>query len=179
MFSWKAQCPRKALGLQFEETIFNKCQSGKNQCDRDAATTKRQMNYFIERGNTETADEMNEAFQCANVLCGFHSCVIEILEKKHEKRKHISNISKMHAIKYIYDGKNVSYKTWQYYGTGSGKVVICGTEPSIPHHNVKSAFSNQCKSFGMIRTKQTKKELPESSFCCTDPMCVEIFSSYE
>ena len=108
LFSWKAQCPRKALGLQFEETIFNKCQSGKNQCDRDAATTKRQMNYFIERGNIETADEMNEAFQCANVLCSFHSCVIEILEKKHEKRKHISNISKMHAIKYIYDG-NIVY----------------------------------------------------------------------
>ena len=31
----------------------------------------------------------------------------------------------------------------------------------------------------MIRTKQAKKELPESSFCCTDPMCVEMFSFYE
>ena len=40
------------------------------------------MNYLIERGrNIETADETNEALQCANALCGFSSCVIEILEK--------------------------------------------------------------------------------------------------
>ena len=52
------------------------------------------MNYFIERGrNIENADEMNEALQCANALCGFNSCVIEILEKKkYKKQKHISNI---------------------------------------------------------------------------------------
>ena len=31
----------------------------------------------------------------------------------------------------------------------------------------------------MVTTKQAKKELPESSFSCTDPMCVQIFSSYE
>ena len=139
------------------------------------------MNYFIERGrNTETAVEMNEVLQCANALCGFNSCVTDILEKKkYEKQKQISNISKIHTIKYIYDGNNVSYKTWQYYGIGSGKVVACGTEPSIPHHNVKSTFSNQCKSFGMVTTKQAKKGLPESSFHCTDPMYVQIFSYYE
>ena len=39
LFSQKAQWPRKALGLPFEETIFNERQSGKYQCDRDAATT--------------------------------------------------------------------------------------------------------------------------------------------
>ena len=61
----------------------------------DTATGKRQMNYFIERKrNIETADEMNEAVQCANTLCGFNSCVIEILEKtKSKKQKHISIIS--------------------------------------------------------------------------------------
>ena len=88
LFLWKAQWPRKALGIQFEETIFNERQSGKDQYDRDAATAKRQMNYFIERGsNIETADEMNEALQSANALCGFNSCVIEILEKKNMKSK--------------------------------------------------------------------------------------------
>ena len=87
------------------------------------------MNYFIETGrNIETGDEMNEVLQCANALCGFNSCVIEILEKKkYEKHKYILNISKIHTVKYIYDGNNVSYKTWQYYGIGSGKVVTCGT----------------------------------------------------
>ena len=118
------------------------------------------MNYFIKRGrNIETADEMNEVFQCANALSGFNSCVIEILEKKkYEKKKYISNISKIHTVKNIYDRNNVSCKTWQYYNIGSGKVVICGTEPSMPYHNVKSAFSNQCKSFGVVATKQANKE---------------------
>ena len=82
LFSWKAQWPRKILALQFKEIIFNERRSGKDQCDRDAATAKKQMNYLIERGrNIETADETNEALQCANALCGFSSCVIEILEK--------------------------------------------------------------------------------------------------
>ena len=52
-------------------------------------------------------------------------------------------------------------------------------EQSLQHHNVKFAFSNQCKSFVMVTTKQAKKELPESSVLCIDPMCVKIFSSYE
>ena len=71
------------------------------------------MNYFIKRGrNIETADEMNEVFQSANALSGFNSCVIEILEKKkYEKKKYISNISKIHTVKYIYDRNNVSCKT--------------------------------------------------------------------
>ena len=29
---------------------------------------------------------------------------------------------------------------------GFRKGLTCGTEPSIPHHNVKSTFSNQCKA---------------------------------
>ena len=101
LFSWKAQWPRKALGFQFEETILNESQSGKDKCDRDSATAKRQMNYFIEWGrNIETVDEINEALQCANALRGFNSYVIDILEKnKYEKQKHISNISKIHLLK--------------------------------------------------------------------------------
>ena len=89
LFSWKAQWPRKTLGLQFGETIFDEHHSGKDQCDRDAAAAKRQMNYFIERGgDIKTADEMNGTLQCANAFCGFNSSVIEILEKKkYEKQK--------------------------------------------------------------------------------------------
>ena len=34
LFSWKAQWPRNRLGLKFEETVFNECQSGKDQPDR-------------------------------------------------------------------------------------------------------------------------------------------------
>ena len=96
------------------DTIFNERQSGKDQRDRNKATPKRQMNYFAERGrNIKIVDETNEVLQCAyDALCGFHSCVTEVLEKnKHEKEKHISNTPKIHTVKYIYDGKNVSYKT--------------------------------------------------------------------
>ena len=46
---------------------FNERQSGIDQCDRDSATAKRQINYFAEgRRNIETADEMDEVLQCAN-----------------------------------------------------------------------------------------------------------------
>ena len=81
LFSCLAQWPRKALELKFEETIFNESLSGIDQCDRGAATAKRQMNYLIERGrNNETDDEMSGVLQCVNALCGFNSCVNEILE---------------------------------------------------------------------------------------------------
>ena len=96
------------------DTIFKERQSGKDQRDRNKATPKRQMNYFAERGrNIKIADETNEVLQCAyDALCGFNSCVTEVLEKKkHEKEKLISNTPKIHTVKYIYDGKNVSYKT--------------------------------------------------------------------
>ena len=52
---------------------------------------------------------MNETLQCANALCGFNSRVIEILErKKYEKQKHISNISKIHTVIYIYMAETMS-----------------------------------------------------------------------
>jgi hypothetical protein len=60
--------------MRFLETMFNERQAGKDQCDRDSATAKRQMNYYVERGqNIESAEEMNQALRTATALCGFNS----------------------------------------------------------------------------------------------------------
>ena len=83
LFSWKAQWPPKNVGIQFVETIFNERQADRDQYDRDSATAKRQINYYIEKGNSiESAVEMNGALQTAMTLCGFNSMVLEIQEKK-------------------------------------------------------------------------------------------------
>ena len=123
-FSWKAHWPQKNLGLRILETMFNERQAGKDQCDRDSATAKRQMNYYIERGeNIETAEEMNKALRTATALCGFNSCVMEVEEKKkYKKQKNIKDISKVHSIKYeVDDNGKMKYHVKQYYGIGKGK----------------------------------------------------------
>ena len=67
--------------------MFNERQVGKDQCDRDSATAKRQMNYYLNKGNNiENADEMNEALRTATALCGFNSCVMQIGNTEHECR---------------------------------------------------------------------------------------------
>ena len=64
--------------------MLDERQAGKDQCDRDSATAKRQMNYYIEKeSNVESAAEMNDASRTATALCGFNSMVLEIQEEKH------------------------------------------------------------------------------------------------
>jgi len=117
LFNWKALWP-PTINLYFKETMFNERQAGKDQCDRDTATAKRQMNYYIDQGNNiECASDMNQAMCKATALCGFNSCVLEISGKAiKENSKHIKNISRIHSIKYVYaDGKCTHFKVWQYY----------------------------------------------------------------
>lgn len=45
LLTWKSYWPLK-IGLKFLETMFNERQSGKDQCNRDSATAKRQMHYY-------------------------------------------------------------------------------------------------------------------------------------
>ena len=69
--------------LSYTETIFNEGQSGKDQYDRDSMTAKRQMQYYIERGNNiETPDQMYDAMCKATALSGFTANVLDITEKK-------------------------------------------------------------------------------------------------
>ena len=63
--------------------IFNEHQSGKDQCDRDSATAKRQIQYYIEReNNIETPDQTYDAMCKATALSGFTANVLDIAEKK-------------------------------------------------------------------------------------------------
>ena len=49
--------------------MFNERQAGKDQCDRDSATAKRQMNYFVNSGhNIENANQMNQALRSATAI---------------------------------------------------------------------------------------------------------------
>ena len=74
IFRWKALWARQNTGHIFVETMFNERQAGKDQCDRDSATAKRQMNYQVNSGhNIENAEEMNKALRSATAICGFSS----------------------------------------------------------------------------------------------------------
>ena len=104
LFTWKAIRPRKTLNMCFIETIFNERQSGKDQCDRDSATAKRQMQYYIRRGNNiETPDQMYDAVCKAAALSGFTANALDIAEKNsYPKTKKIQNISKINHLRYDY-----------------------------------------------------------------------------
>ena len=80
--------------MTFLETIFNERQSGKDQCDRDSATAKRQTQYYVDRGNNiQNSDQMYEALRQATALCGFTANVLDIKErKKYEKLTQIKDI---------------------------------------------------------------------------------------
>ena len=47
LLAWKFHWPRSNLNLKFLQTLFNERQSGKDQCDRDSATAKRQIKRSI------------------------------------------------------------------------------------------------------------------------------------
>ena len=122
LFAWKVNWSNQHLKLKFLETIFNERQSGKDQCDRDTATAKRQMQYHIDRGNNiENVDQMFKAMQSATALCGFTANVLAIKSKKYTKLTQIKNISKIHHIKYIYNNAGNEYHVWQFSGIGEGK----------------------------------------------------------
>ena len=79
LFTWKTTWPRKSLNISFFEIIFHERKSGKNQCDRDSVTGKRQMQYYIERGNNiETPNQMYDAMCKATALSGFTTNVLDV-----------------------------------------------------------------------------------------------------
>ena len=176
LFAWKYHWPPKNVGMQFIETMFNERQAGKDQCDRDSATAKRQMNYYIEQGkNIETAEQMNDALRTATALCGFNSMVMEIDEKKkYENEKNIKDLSKIHQVKYVVDDRQPQYHVWQYYGIGNGKSFKVGKEPEILKHTIKVPFESNHTSYGRA-SKASKKEI----IYCSEPMCVKSFSSVD
>ena len=110
LFAWKVHWPQSNLILKFLQTLLNEKQSGKDQCDHDSATTKRQMQYFVDSGNNiNSADQIFEAMWLATVLCGFTANVLDIRGQKYTKQAQFKNISKIHHVKYIYDNTKNEY----------------------------------------------------------------------
>ena len=160
----------------FLQTLFNDRQSGKDQCNHDTATTKRQMQYFIDRGNNiDSSDQMLEAMQSATALCGFTAIVLDIRGQKYTKQTHIKNISKIHHIKYIYDDTKNEYQMWQYSEIGQGKKYEVKGHPVAPFYEEKMPFFYVGDSFGTIQT-QSKNE---TDIRCTDKACILNFSTYK
>ena len=96
--------PQSNLNLKFLQTLFNERHSGRDQCNRDSATAKHQMEYFIDIcNNINSADLMFEAMWSATTLCGFTANVSDIKGLKYKKQTQIKNISKTHHVKYICD----------------------------------------------------------------------------
>ena len=173
-FFWKATWP-KTIGLKFKETMFNERQSGKDQCDRDSATAKRQMKYYVEGGkNIESAVEMNEALR-TTALCGFNSCVLEIEDRSEygRKQKTISDISKVHSIKYLYNVDDFTLHVWQFYGIGCDKVFPVVDSPAAPKYSVTIPFDSENRTVARARKQATSKSI----IYCPEIMCVESFTS--
>ena len=59
LLQWGSVCleihwPQSNLNLKFLQTLFNERHSGRDQCNRDSATAKHQMEYFIDIATTLT-----------------------------------------------------------------------------------------------------------------------------
>ena len=174
LFTWKALWAAQNTGHQFIETMFNERQAGKDQCDRDSATAKRQMNYHCSSGhNIENAAEMNDALRAATAICGFSSCVMEISKEECSNPKNINNISKIHHVKYI-RGQKPQFHVWYYYGIGAGKKYPVGALPSTPSYKVTVPFE-QGHTFGTIMVAKKKKE----KVFCAENMCTRSFDSVD
>ena len=127
--------------MKFLQTLFNDRQSGKDQCNHDTATTKCQVQYFIDSGNNiDSADQMFEAMLSAIALCGFTAIVLDIRGQKYTTQTHIKNISKIHHVKYIYDDTKNEYQMWQFSEIGQGKKYEVKGHPVAPFYEEKMSF---------------------------------------
>ena len=141
LFTWRALWTKNNTNHKFTETIFNERQAGKDQCDRDSATAKRQMNFFVNSGhNIENAEQMNEALRSATAICGFSSCVMQIESGSPKNPKNIKKISRIHHVKYIMENKKEMFHVWQYYGIGEGRKFPVGEFPITPSYYVTAPF---------------------------------------
>ena len=178
LFSWKAQWPHKNVGLKFILTMFNERQAGKDQCDRDSATAKRQMNYYIERGNNiENANQMNNSLRTATALCGFNSMVLEITEKKikNTDNSNIKEVKKIHCVKYVMVNNQMKYHVWRYHGLGDGKTYNVGQAPTSLRSKVSVPFQEKHLSLGKAGPKASKNDI----IYCSEPLCIKSFTSVD
>ena len=179
LFTWKAIRPRKALNMCFIETIFNERQSGKDQCDRDSATAKCQMQYYIQKGNNiETPDQMYDAMCKAAALSGFTANALDIAEKNsYPKTKKIQNISKINHLRYNYSEAKTNFHVWQYSSIGPANKFDVPTEPHAPKFEEKVTFYVGGEKFGFVSEKRKNPSSLSDALPCTEQACVFTFPS--
>ena len=147
------------------QIIFNERQSGKDQYDRDNATTIRQIQYFIgSRNNINSADQMFEGIRSATALCGFTANVLDIRGQKYTKQTQIKNISKIRHVKYISDDTKNEYHVRQFSEIEQERKYENKAHQVAPIYEVKMPFFDVGDKFGTIHT-QSKNEI---DITCTD-----------
>ena len=178
LFTWRALWTKNNTNHKFTETMFNERQAGKDQCDRDSATAKRQMNFFVNSGhNIENAEQMNEALRSATAICDFSSCVMRIESGSPKKPKNIKKISRIHHVKYIMENKKEKFHVWQYYRIGEGRKFPVGELPITPSYNVTAPFQKD-HTFGNAMVEKKRRKEKEQIFCA-EPMCQLAFESVD
>ena len=178
---WSSVCfeiPLASIKFKLEvfKTLFSERQSGKDQCDRDSAAAKRQMQYFINSDNNiDSADQMFEAMRSATALCGFTANVLDIWGQKYTKQTQIKNISKIHHVKYIYDDTKNEYHVWQFSEIGQCNKYEVKGYPVAPFCEEKMPFFDAGDSFDTIQSQRKNKiDIP-----CADRAYILNFSLYE
>ena len=109
-------------------------------------------------------------------MCGFNSCVLEIEDKKEytNKQKTITDISKIHCVKYFYDADDkATLHVWQFYDIGCGKTFPVSDSPTAPKHTITIPFEAENISFGRAKKQPTDKEI----IYCPEVMCTLSFTS--
>ena len=116
--------------------------------DRDSATAKRQMQYFIDSGNSiDNADQMFETIRSATVLCGFIANVLGIRGQEYTKQTQIKSISKIDNIKWIYNDTKNEYHVWQFSKIRQGRNYEVKGHPVAPVYEQKMPFFDVGDSF--------------------------------
>ena len=180
LFTWKAIWPQKTLNISFVDTIFNEQQSGKDQCDRDNATAKCQMQYYIERrNNIATPDQMYDAMYKATSLSGFTANMLDIAEKKlYPKTKKIQNISRIHHVRYNYSEAKTKFHVWQYSSIGPRNKFDVPIKPNTPKFEEKVKFNDGGEKFGFVSEKRKNSASLSDDLPCTEEACALTFPSF-
>ena len=107
------------------------------------------MQYYIDKGNNETPNQMYDAMCNATTLSGFTANVLDIKERKsYAKTKKIKNISKIHHVKYDYSDKSqTKFHVWQYSNIGPGKKFDKPSQPKAPKYEEKMMVEKNLASY--------------------------------
>ncbi len=178
---------KQEVGIEILRTDFNDPYCGKDQCDRDFAVLKSQLNIQLNAGyNLEHATELKQALESSpRKIKGMKYAVVEILEqqggKKRPKEAQPEAIGKFHSFEFTGDGAI----GWRYFGIGQGVPMSFKQldKSFLPELKVISDFSSDPVLPGAVqRVDKNRTEDIESPIVwlpCEEPGCTLVFSTEE